>query len=351
MIDCQMGQWSIGGRTIRDDHPKGVISVADVIKFSSNIGAAKMGFMLGPERLIGYLKNFGIARPEGLGLPGEVPGLIRNPATIRPLELATTAFGQGVTASPVQLAAAMSTIANGGLRMIPYLTDAILDREGEVETRFEPRVDRQVITSETATTTALMMEGVTEDGGTGTRARVEGYRVAGKTGTAQKVENGVYSATKRVSSFVGFLPADHPVVTISVMVDSATVGSKYGGMVAAPVFSEIGEFVMRYMGIPTEPPLVTETVASEDGEPPPPPKPAPKPVVPSPPPPPVELQPDGDGGWILPDLTGRSMRAAVSALQPAGVALQVNGEGRVAGQAPAPGSRISPGDSVYLRFN
>lgn len=336
LIDCELGRWFIGGRTIKDDHPKGVISVSEVIKFSSNIGTAKVAGMLGAERTLTYLKNFGFARPTGLGLPGEVAGLMRSPATIKPLELATTSFGQGVTASPVQLLAGISALANGGIRMMPMVVQAILDRHGEVESWYEPRVDRRIVSEETARITNAMMETVIEEGGTGTRAKVPGYRVAGKTGTAQKVENGVYSETKRVSSFIGFLPADRPEVAIGVLVDSPTVGSKYGGLVAAPVFSEIGSFTMNYLGVPPDPPAEPVTPRKEVAW-----------TAPAP----VEVTPSGDGAWILPDLTGRSLRNALTALQPTGVALTLSGQGKVIGQSPSPGTRIAPGDAVYLSLN
>lgn len=370
MVDCELGAWSIGGRTIKDDHPKGVISVSDVIKFSSNIGTAKVGFMLGAEKMLNYLKDFGFSRSTGLNLPGEVRGILRSPATIRPLELATTAFGQGVTASPIQLVAAVSALANGGVRMMPYMVDAILDQHGDVETWNEPRIDRSIVSEETARQVTLMMESVTEEGGTGTHARVAGYQVAGKTGTAQKVENGVYSPTKRLSSFVGFLPADHPVVAIAVVVDSPTIGSKYGGLVAAPAFSDLGAFTMRYLGVPPDPSIgLTPSPKGEED----PVKAAQlaeqaakaearakakaeadaqaqaeawaKAEAP------LEIAPDEDGKWILPDFTGRSMRAAVSALQPTGVALKLQGSGRVAEQRPAPGSKVAAGETVTLSFN
>lgn len=360
LVDCELGSWTVGGRTIRDDHPKGVIAVTDVIKFSSNIGAAKLAFMVGAEKTLAYLKDFGFGRSTGLQLPGEVPGALRGAATIRPIELATTAFGQGMTASPIQLAAAVGALANGGMRMSPYLVDAVLDRNGEVETLREPRIDRRVVSEDTARIVSAMMETVIDEGGTGTRAKVKGYRVAGKTGTAQKVENGVYSATKRVSSFVGFLPADRPEIAVAVVVDTPTVGSRYGGIVAAPVFARIGEFTMRYLGIQPDPDPVHAVAEAADGvapdahaadgavaavapakaEPPEPPAPTP-----------VEIASDGAGGWILPDLKGRTLRDALAGLGPAGVALRVDGFGRLVEQSPPPGARVAPGDPVHLRFD
>jgi cell division protein FtsI (penicillin-binding protein 3) len=356
-IDCENGGWTVGGKTIRDDHPKGVISVTEVIKYSSNVGAAKLGFMLGAEKTLRYLSDFGFGRRTGLGLPGEVSGVMRSAASIKPIELATTSFGQGVTASPVQLAAGVAVIANGGLRMTPRLVDAVLDRHGEVEMTREPREDRRVISERTARAVARMMETVSEPGGTGTRARVPGYRVAGKTGTAQKVENGGYSATKRVSTYTGFLPADRPEVAIVVVVDTPTIGSKYGGIAAAPAFSSIGAFTMRYLGIAPDPddlviPPAPGIPEVDPEAPPPAPRVAkrPEPFVSTLPSEPIEVTASAEG-WVVPDLTGRSLRAALVAMQPIGVDLKVEGSGRVASQEPLAGTAVGPGDRVTLHLN
>ncbi len=361
IIDCELGAWSVGGRTIHDDHAKGAISVSDVIKYSSNIGSAKLGLMLGPVKVFDYLKAFGFGRSTTLGLPGEVSGQMRTAANVRTIELATTSFGQGITASPIQLAAAAAAIANGGVRMTPTIVDAVLDGDGAVETQREPRIDRRILSEDTAHTITVMMESVLDEGGTGTRARVEGYRVAGKTGTAQKVENGVYSSTKRIGSFVGFLPADRPRVAIVVAIDTPTVGSKYGGIVAGPAFASIGQFTMRYLGIQPDPPAAKVTVAKgPDG------KDLPPVITPAPPPvdpedallarampalAPLELSVDANGSWILPDLHGRSLRDALTGLGPAGLDLQVSGFGRVAEQAPAPGTAVAAGEPVRIRLN
>ncbi len=354
MIDCMLGHWELSGKVIKDDHPKGIISVSDVIKFSSNIGAAKMGFMLGAERELAYLSDFGFARSTGLGLPGEVAGSMRKADTIKPIELATTSFGQGITASPVQLAAAVSTIANGGVRMKPYLVDAVLDRFGEVETVRAPQEDRQVISAETARKVTEMMESVTEEGGTGTRARIDGYLVSGKTGTAQKVQNGVYG-NDRISSFVGFLPSDRPEIAIAVSIDSPSIGSKYGGMVAAPVFSEIGAFSMRYLGVTPDPSVTFKAPHHDENEP------ADEPLdLPPPTPiavkeptnlPPLEVVGDGQGGWVMPDLAGRTVRAALTGFDGTGLVLDINGSGKVVQQSPGAGASVRAGEKVSLRFD
>lgn len=357
LIDCELGHWAVDDRIIRDDHPKGVIPVRDVIKYSSNIGAAKLGFKLGPHKLVRYLKDFGFGRETGLKIPGEARGAVRDPDKARGIEIATTAFGQGVTASPVQLAIASATLANGGTRMYPRLVDAIVGRDGTIEERREPVVDRQVVSEATARVVAEMMQTVTEEGGTGTRARVKGYRVAGKTGTAQKVEGHGYSETKRVASFVGFLPADNPQVAIAVVVDTPTLGSKYGGIAAGPIFAEIGAWVMQYLAVPPDPtvpgpdlhaPLETPADGAAPEEPvaavePAPAAPAPKPTLP-----PLELVGAADGTWVLPDLRGQALRSVESTLGPAGLPVKADGSGRVATQSPAPGSHVAPGTEVRV---
>lgn len=358
LVDCELGHWTVSGKTINDDHPKGVISVSEVIKYSSNIGAAKMGFLLGAERTLTYLSDFGFARSTGLNLPGEVAGVMRKADTIKPIELANTSFGQGITASPVQLAAAAATLANGGVRMKPYLVDAVLDRFGEVETVRAPQEDRQVVSPETARQITEMMASVTEEGGTGTRARIEGYLVAGKTGTAQKVTNGVYGK-ERISSFVGFLPADRPEIAITVTIDSPTIGSSYGGIVAAPVFSEIGAFTMRYLGVAPDPMVhfkAPHRGVDEHGRPTGEPAEAPKPrvvavVEPTPLPPAIEVVGDGQGGWVMPDLAGRTLRATLAGLDGTGLVLDVSGYGRLIAQSPAAGSAVRTGEKVSLHFD
>lgn len=343
-IDCEGGTWTVATKTIHDDHPHGVVSLAEVIKYSSNIGAAKLAFQLGTERTINFLTDFGFGRMSGLGLPGETRGAMRPAGSIKPIELATTAYGHGVSANTLQLTAAVSTLANGGVRMKPILVKEIRDAHGEVVLRNDPEVDRRVVSEDTARKTVLMMEEVTEEGGTGTKARVSGYKVAGKTGTAWKHVNGGYSSTDRVGSFVGVLPADAPRLAIVVVVDSPSEGSRYGGLTAGPVFSEIGASAMRLMGVPPDPALIEKkkkpaVAASERSE--------------EEARPPLSVE---DAALVyvdqnnvrLPDLTGMSLRDALSSLQGAGLSVAVRGTGRVATQSPTPGTPLAPGAAVEV---
>lgn len=344
MIDCEGGAWGVANKVIHDDHPHGVVTLAEVIKYSSNIGSAKLAFQLGNERTIRYLSNFGFGRLSGLGLPGETRGAMRSPGSIKPIELATTAYGHGVSANTLQLAAAMATLGNGGVRMKPILVKEIRDAHGEVVRSNDPQEDMRVISEEVARQTVAMMELVTEEGGTGTRARVPGYRVAGKTGTAWKHVNGGYSSTDRIGSFVGLLPADAPRVAMVVVVDSPSEGSRYGGLTAGPVFAQMGVGVARTLGLKPDPALLDEHEKKLAAK-------APAAEEQAAPPSPLE---GAELVWLdatalrTPDLTGLSLRDALVALQGAGLHVDVRGSGRVASQSPQPGAPVNPGARVEV---
>jgi cell division protein FtsI (penicillin-binding protein 3) len=244
-------------------------------------------------------------------------------------------------------------LGNNGLRMKPMLIREYRNEHGETLRRFEPEAEAQVISAETARATIDMMSTVVEEGGTGTRARIPGYAVAGKTGTAWKhIDGGGYSETERIGSFVGLVPADVPRVAIVVVVDGPTIGSKYGGVVAAPAFSSIGSAAMRILGVPPDPtlqgpPRLDDATTGVEGV----------PVEAAPPPAPVfvdiptaapELQWNPDGSLKLPSLQGLTMRDALVALQGAGLQVRARGSGRVFGQSPTAGSPLLPGQVVEL---
>ncbi|MDH3453861.1 MAG: penicillin-binding protein 2, partial [Desulfuromonadales bacterium] len=211
-IDCENGVFRVGGKDIHDHKKYQKLTPAEIIKYSSNIGSAKIGKMLERQAFYGYIKDFGFGQQTGIDLPGEVVGLLRPPDKWFEVDLAAISFGQGLSVTPIQLAAAVGSIANGGYLMEPYVVDRVVDSQGQVTQQNQPRVVRKVIAQDVAQTVARMMEMTTEEGGTATSARVPGFRVAGKTGTAQKVDavTGGYSADKWVASFVGFLPAEAP---------------------------------------------------------------------------------------------------------------------------------------------
>jgi cell division protein FtsI (penicillin-binding protein 3) len=352
LVDCEMGNWAVGRSRIRDDHPHGVITVRDVLKYSSNIGSAKLAQQLGPERFLATLRAFGFGERTDISLPGEREGVLRKPSHIRPIELATTAYGQGVTSTPLQLAYALAALGNGGVRMRPRLVTRVEDAHGVPEYVQSPSMVTRVVSEDTAKLVVSMMEAVTEDGGTAVRARVPGYRVAGKTGTAQKVDDGKYGAG-RIGSFVGLVPAEAPEVAIVVTVDDPTVGSRYGGVIAAPAFAEIASGVMRHRAIPPsvlepsvlEPGAVGETVAqaavsAESSS-------AETRQVETSNLPPLRMSWQGEG-WQVPDLTGQSLRDVVATAYPAGLSLSLSGAGAVVSQRPPPGQILPPGGELSL---
>jgi cell division protein FtsI (penicillin-binding protein 3) len=335
-IDCENGRFRVGRTTIRDDHPKKVISVSEIIKYSSNIGAVKMAFSLGKHRTHDYLSGFGFGRTTHVGLPNEAKGRLRSPETIKPIELATTSYGHGASASTLQLAAAVSTLGNDGVRMEPYLLAEIQDEHGAPIRLFEPTVDRRVVSTETAQSVVQMMVSVTEEGGTGTQAAIPGYKVAGKTGTALKYIDGGYSKTERIGSFIGLVPATEPRLAMAIVVDEPTKGSRYGGSTAGPVFADIGTSALRLMGVPPDPELIDAVQTPTIKE-----KPSSPKAVP-------ELRWAKRGRLITPDLSGLSMRDALVTLQGAGLSIRIEGTGRVIEQSPRAGRAVRPGEQVEV---
>lgn len=341
-INCEGGSFSIGGRTIHDTHKYGSLSIPEILKYSSNIGSAKIGNRLGASRLYSYLRNFGFGARTGIDLPGEAGGTLRDWNQWYGIDLATVSFGQGVTASSIQLAAAFSAIANGGTLMKPYLVERVVDSEGNVIKSSSPQPLRRVVSETTAKNVARMMEGVAVEGGTGTNAAVEGFRVAGKTGTAQKVDPVTrgYSLTKRTASFIGFVPADRPRLTILVMVDEPKT-SPYGGVVAAPAFSSIALQSLCYLKVPPDgivrsKPKVVEAKADQptgddlsaaEGE-----------IV------------DAGEGVVMPNFRGMSMRQALKTMEERGINVRLMGSGRAVEQSPLPGHRVGPSDQVWVKF-
>ncbi len=341
-FNCENGSYSIGGRTIHDTHRYGYLSVAQILKYSSNIGAAKIGTRLGQERLYTALTNFGFGEKSGIDLPGESGGYLRNKNQWFGVDLATISFGQGVSATAIQIATAVSAVANGGLLMKPYLVDKITDDDGNVLQSFAPEVKRRVISPETAKTVARMLEGVVVEGGTGVNAAVDGYRTAGKTGTAQKVDPVThgYSVNKRTASFVGFVPLENPRLTILVVIDEPKT-SPYGGVVAAPAFSAIAQQALCYLKVPPDrqmkkkpeqvevkaiPAVETAEAVAEGG------------IV------------EGTEGSVMPNFRGLSMRQVLKIMEKRGINVKLQGSGRAIEQNPPAGSRIGSNDQVWVRF-
>jgi cell division protein FtsI (penicillin-binding protein 3) len=327
----------IGRVPIHDDHPHDRITVEEVVKFSSNIGAAQLAHRVGADALVQRFKAFGFGERTGIQASSESAGYRHPYGRLGPVELATISYGQGITATALQLAMATATLANDGVRMRPILVDHVEDSFGVVREEYLPMVVERVVSSETAAAVRRAMERVMESDGTGTRARVAGYRVGGKTGTAYKVKDRRYSKVARYATFVGFAPAEAPVYAMAVIVDEPTVGSRYGGPVAGPVFAQVMAAALLERGIAPDPLLLAdEEAALHVAE-----------VLVEP----VPLRLTWmAGGWRLPDLTGRSMRDVLAGLQGAGLQLQIEGTGVLASQEPLPGRILAPGELVSLSF-
>jgi cell division protein FtsI (penicillin-binding protein 3) len=239
-IDCEKGTFKIGRRTIGDSHKGyGELTIAEIMKVSSNVCSAKIGLEMGRTRLHHWLSVLGFGEKTGIELPGELRGLVRPAESWRDIALANIAFGQGISATPIQIAQAALAIANDGVKLPPRIVREIVEKTGR-RVAFERPQGTRVISAETARAVRLMMEEVTKKGGTAEQAAIPGFSVAGKTGTAQKIDpvTRAYSHELYTSSFVGFVPAESPEVVILVMIDEPK-GSYYGGVVAAPAFRQI----------------------------------------------------------------------------------------------------------------
>lgn len=252
IFDCENGRWLHAGRILRDYHPHGRLNVADVLKVSSNIGAAKIAGLLGEQRLHRYLRDFGFGAPLGVDLPGEEAGILHHPRNWSSLSVSRIAMGQGVAVTALQMLNLMCCIGNDGFLMRPLVVDRVVNKTGAVVKRNEPYVLARPIRGDTARLMCQMLARVTEEGGTGTKACVPGYTVAGKTGSAQKALPGGYSESAHVASFLGMLPAERPQIAIMVVVDEPQP-LHTGGQVAAPIFREIAEQAVRYLDIPPVP--------------------------------------------------------------------------------------------------
>jgi len=341
---CENGAWEVGRDTVNDTHSWGWLTPGKILAVSSNIGAAKIAQALGREKLVDSFQRFGFGERVGLGLPGEGKGVIPFPRA--EIALANQAFGQGLTATAVQLAAGYGALANGGALMRPFLVSKVVDPDGVVLLETRPMEVRRAVSPKTARTVLSMLEGVVADGGTAPKGRMEGYQVAGKTGTAQKADPVARGySDKRIASFVGVVPSEAPRLVIAVVIDEPQT-DKYGGLSAAPAFKEIAEGAMAYLGVPPSRAVPAPApVAVAMAEPAPVTPPARDEVVePAAPPPP------GAHAVVVPDLTGRVSREAVNRLLAASLEPHLRGAGRVIGQTPEPGSRVERGSQVTVEL-
>jgi len=330
IIDTNPGSIRLGSRVVTEarHHNYGVLSLSDVIVRSSNVGAIKIGFRVGTERLGRFVQRFGFGRPTSSDFPGESSGIVWDPAKWTDSALMSVSMGYQVGVTPLQMAAAFSSVANGGELMEPRVIRAVYRDNRRLPVR--PKVVRRAIAQDTAAALVGIMEGVVEnDHGTARAARIPGYSIAGKTGTANKLVNGHYS-NDTFASFAGFLPSRNPALTIVVVLDSPRgANGHFGGGVSAPIFKRIAEASLRYLGVPPDvnpaPPVL---VAKHD---------APDPSAPAPR---LALVTDAQSGTI-PDVRGMSARDAVRTLFKVGLHAHISGDGIVVSQMPAPGSPIA----------
>ena len=242
VINTEHGVYTLGDWKIHDSHPEPMLTVAQVIQQSSNVGAAKIALKLKSETMWQGLADSGFGAPTGSNFPGEAPGKLRDPKTWRPIEQATMAYGHGISVNLLQLARAYTIFATDGeLKPISLLK---LDA---------PVTGKKVFSDRTVREMRRMLEMVVLPGGTAPLAQVAGYRVAGKTGTAHKLEDGHY-INRYVASFVGFAPASDPRLVVAVMIDDPAGADYYGGEVAAPAFSKIMSAALHALNVPNDAP-------------------------------------------------------------------------------------------------
>ena len=254
---------------LKDHHPYAELSVNDILVHSSNIGVAKLAMRLGDQKFFEYVHRFGFGEQTGVGLPGEAKGMVHPPHLWSKISITRMPMGQEVAATPLQIIAAMGAIANGGTLMMPQIIREITDDAGQVVTPFPPREVRRVISKKATEQVCKALCEVVSKKGTARLAQVLGYKVAGKTGTAQKrEEDGRYSHDKHVCSFVGYMPAEDPAFVVLVLIDEAQTKREQdvGGMVAAPVFSRIGERAARYLGLTPAPEEPEGSVVAKGGK-------------------------------------------------------------------------------------
>ncbi len=379
VIDCEDGRFRVPGKTVRDTHPNKLLDASGILRVSSNVGATKIAFRVGPERHYALLRAFGFGRSTRSRFPDESAGLLRPWQDWRPVDHATISFGQGMAVTPIQLANAFAVLASGGEWRAPRLVAARREPDGAWE-HLPPAPPRRALRNDVAKSVLGMLETVVGPDGTGRRAGLRGIRVAGKTGTAQKIEaDGSYSQQRYQAWFAGAAPADAPRFVIVAMVDEPRGFVHTGGATAAPLFARVAAAALARDGILTEPELPLPEWARADWVPPwktqkssaaPAPK-KPTPAVAAAPPRATsaprlpaapqavrstarsEPQANGvqrpDGRVLLPDFRGLTPEQVRAQLSGFGIALQVSGNGRALAQEPSPGT-ILDGGSVRVRF-
>jgi cell division protein FtsI (penicillin-binding protein 3) len=372
VVDCQNGAIYIAGHRIRDHKAYGLLTVSQILAYSSDVGAIKVGLRLGAPKFYDYIRAFGFGQPTGVDLPGESRGKLRRIENWTPVSVGSISMGQEIGVTPLQMISAVSAMANGGLIVRPHVVRE-LHRGNQVTEPPDPQqMPRRVIKETTAASMRRMLEGVVLEG-TGKKAILDGYTSAGKTGTAQKYDpnTGRYSTHDLIASFVGFAPINTPAVTIYVQLDSPA-GAHEGGQVAAPVFKRVAQQVLAYLDVPRDVPVAVETLrasraraahekddsltdvsdfepmqtptaaAVED------PVPAISHSAPAVAAPTVEI---AEGGGIpAPQLLGKTVRVATEECLKMGLIPVLVGTGVATQQFPEPGATIRRGSRITVQF-
>ncbi len=344
-IDCENGAVKVAEYTIHDTHSWGALTPREILQYSSNIGAMKIGGSLGRAGLYRVFRQFGFGEETGIGLSGETGGILRHYRRWYDMDAATVAFGQGFSATTLQLAVATAALANGGRLYAPRLVRRMRS-PSDGDTDIPIRLRREVVSPGIARIVSDMLASVTSAQGTGYEAAVDGFLAAGKTGTAQKADYvaGGYSPNRWTSSFVGFVPVDNPRLAIAVVVDEPMI-DHLGGVVAAPVFRRVATASLAHLGVPsrlaTRPARVTRPSS-------------PRPVVAALEAPAITFNSDATASGdsvSVPSVLGLSARGAIRLLVGAGFVPHMREpssrrHGRVTMQTPAPGASGRRGASV-----
>ena len=333
------GYVMVSGRRIQNWNGEsfGTVTFTDVVKQSLNTGFAQVGLRLGADRLMSYAKKFGFGEPTGIDLPGEESGILFNPEDMRESDMATSAIGQSIAVTPLQLVTAMSAIANDGVLLKPHIVKSIRNADGSMYEERGKKEVRRVIDSATDKTLMGLLEQVVASGG-GSKAAVRGYRIAGKTGTAQKIrEDGSgYMDGRYIASFCGFAPVEDPKLTVLVMIDDPGTGNFYGGQIAAPVAGRIFAQLMRYMHIePSSDPFAGMEAEEK--------KPQHKPAR-------LYTGEIPDGKILVPDFSGKSLREAAGLAADRGLSFQSEGSGYAVGQSIEMNTLVDKGTSITVYF-
>ncbi len=347
---CENGAYHIANRTIHEAQRKkyGHLTFREVIKYSSNIGSVKISQRLGKEKFYEYIKNFGFGSKTGIDLPGEISGLLRPHQRWTNVDAATVAFGQGISVTAIQLITAMSSIANRGVLMKPYIVRGVTDQNGQMIQEYRPTAVRRVVSVATAERMiSILTDVVGAEDGTGKRARIVNLAVAGKTGTSQKFDFGSkrYSSERVRTSFLGFLPADNARVAILVTLDEPK-RDKWGGVAAAPVFKNIGEQILRcYDSRPGDGYIIEE-----------------KEILPQAPvlrlvtadtplPPAVQPAIAAAGDAAMPDFRGMTLKNVLKIAGEKRIDIRILGSGWAVTQDPIPGASIGEGAVCTVHFS